>query len=486
MSGWFSSLRGFFGGDGRDRYTETPFQYPQHVYLGKSAVWQNIGGQEAVLYRTTPELKAVINKKAVLFSNGVYKHYKIGRDGKPELIENSPIVDRLENPNVLQSRNEWMEQRMINQCLYGNDYTYALYGTNSALAVAPSAIWNLIPNRMIINRTGLIWKETDINKIVSSYEFQNDGTTANTIFDPKEIFHNKTPNPEDPLIGISPLESLQMPISNIRLSYGFRNVIMADHGALGFITSDGKDQMGPIPMTPEQKKDIERQYSKDYGIKNGQSRVKIIDAVAKWQATTFPTKDLMLFEEISADRQAIINEYGLNTNVFADEKGATYENAREGKKSAYQDSIIPYAEKDCFGLSWLLGLVLKGEWIELDYYHLECLQENEKEKAETLEKKALALSTALKDGVLSKEKYAEIFGVDLAEVNASEAQAAGLMQAQTELRGTVGGLDGIIAINDAVSTGRMDRETGINTLVNYYGYERSIAQTMVTTLIPSL
>lgn len=391
---------------GKDRYTKTPIPQAQSVYLGKSATWQNVNGFETMLYSTTPELKAVIDKKAVLFSNGVYKHYRMSNSGKVELIENSPIVNRLENPNVLQSRNEWMENRVINQCLYGNDYTYALYGSRLA---DPKALWNLIPNRMIINRTGKIWDQLDIKGIISSYEYMNDDYTQNTIFNPRDIFHNKTPNPLDPLVGISPLEALQMPISNIRLAYGYRNVTMDELGALGFITAPKGDSMGPIPLTEEDRLQISKEYSKNYGIHEKQARIKIVNTPVEFIKTSPATKDMMLFEEITADKMAIIDEYGLNVNVFSSEKGSTYENAREGKKSAYQDSIIPYAEKDCFGLSVLLGLIEKVEWIELDYSHLECLQEDQVKKAEALQKKAFAYSKLKETGDFTSDNMRKIF-----------------------------------------------------------------------------
>jgi hypothetical protein len=66
------------------------------------------------------------------------------------------------------------------------------------------------------------------------------------------------------------------------------------------------------------------------------------------------------------------------------------------------------------------------------------------------------------------------------KIDAATAQAAGLAQAQTQLRGTVGGLDGIISLNTAVSMGQMERQTAINTLVNYYGYSETIAAAMIT------
>jgi hypothetical protein len=41
-------------------------------------------------------------------------------------------------------------------------------------------------------------------------------------------------------------------------------------------------------------------------------------------------------------------------------------------------------------------------------------------------------------------------------------------------------LDGIIGLNAAVSSGQMDRQTAVNTLVNYYGYDPVTANSMIT------
>ena len=91
----------------------------------------------------------------------------------------------------------------------------------------------------------------------------------------------------------------------------------------------------------------------------------------------------------------------------------------------------------------------------------------------------------LRDGVITQQQYAEEFDIELQKPDRTEAQAAALAQAQTNLKGTVGGLDGIISLNNAVSSGQMDRQTAINTLVNYYGYDPVTANSMITNPIPN-
>jgi hypothetical protein len=126
---------------------------------------------------------------------------------------------------------------------------------------------------------------------------------------------------------------------------------------------------------------------------------------------TFPTKDLMLFEEINDDFLTIIDAYGLNANIFSRQTGSTYENLSEGIKQAYQSTIIPEAEELAMNRSQLFNLISKGEWLELDYSHIAVLQENEREKAEVLEKKANAMKTLSELGIYEVDDLKQIINL---------------------------------------------------------------------------
>jgi hypothetical protein len=125
----------------------------------------------------------------------------------------------------------------------------------------------------------------------------------------------------------------------------------------------------------------------------------------------FPIKDMMTFEEISEDTRSIIDAYNLNEHLFGKDKGTTFANLKDGKKIAYQDGVIPYAENQAEKLTDFFGLRDKNEVIEIDYSHIEALQENEKEKAETGKLKAEAISKLKADG-FSNEEINRILGID--------------------------------------------------------------------------
>lgn len=395
-------------GSGRDSYINTLFRRYQTHYLGVNASPQWVAnGDEANLFETTPELYKVIVTKAMMYSNGVFRHYRMVNGEKQE-VENSEAIQLLENPNPLQSRSEWMMEDSINQDIFGNSFMYGLKPFSTSL---PSVLWNLPPQYMKVKASGKLYRQSKKANIVEKYTLclnnQNDED-----FDTNEILHSKTFNPDNPLVGLSPFVPLKMPISNIREAYALRNVILSKKGAIGILSNEKSDGDGSIPITEKERKDIENQFVENYGSRKGQRSISITNAKVKWTPMTFPTKDLMTFEEISEDTRAIIDAYGLNEYLFGRDKGTTFANLNNGKKIAYQDGIIPFAQNKAEKLTKFFGFDPNREWLEVDYSHIEALQENEKEKADTMRLKADAIQK-LKAAGFENTEIETILGITL-------------------------------------------------------------------------
>jgi phage portal protein BeeE len=376
-----------------ERYVSQPRLYPQPLRLDRTEQWVTVNGQERELYLSTPELRFVIDRLALMFANGLWKL----KDKEGNEIEKSPVITLLENPNVFQSRNEFLFQWFVQRCLYPSTFLYNLKG--SALQDLPSAIWNLSPSRMVVNRTGKIWDQTDIDGIISGYLFKGDGGQNDQPFTTKDIIQFSRPDSDDPLMGISPLHALRMPISNIRASYGYRNTILRKKGAIGAWSSSARDAAGSVPLTPEENKQISNQLTDTYGIDDDKASVVVASSPLSWTPATYPTKDLMLFEEIDADKKAIIDMYGANEFMFTSmAKGAKYDNLQIGEKICYQDTIIPIAEDFAYGLSKRLGLVEQGLYLELCYEHISVLSDDEKAEADVTLTRAQAFQILVQNG----------------------------------------------------------------------------------------
>lgn len=397
---------------GNDRYTQTPGMYQNFLNLfNKSEQWVSIDGKESELLKTTPQLNAVIYRRAEMVANGIWKHY----NAKGEEVENSDVVKLLNRPNPLQSRKEWIIQNDIQKSVYGNSLTYLLRGSSLAL---PSALWNLSPQYVTIDRTGLLFNQTDLKNIVTKYKLKYDGTTGKSQMEmePHEVMHRNIQDIDDPLLGTSPFHALKMPISNIRAAYGFRNVIITEKGALGILSNNSKNSSGAIPLSADERKRIDKEYTRNYGISDKQRKIIMSNASLVWQPMSYPTKEMMLFEEVTDDFRIIIDKYGMDEALFAvggvGNTGTTFENKNMAEKRVYEDTIIPEGEDLANSLTYKLGLEDKGERLELNYSHLAILQEDMVSKTQVQKNKAETAKTMKEsDGLWTDDEIKEVVGL---------------------------------------------------------------------------
>ena len=293
-----------------------------------------------------PHLSLTINEKCKMFANG-------------ELVTDSNyVIDVLSNPNPLQSWESFLKQFILNKSLYGNVFIYKLTagGNIKQLWILPS---NLVEVEFSGKFYNQIKKENIINKFYLNYN------NKKIEFNPKDIIFI----PDNPLflLGDSKIDALKLPISNIISALKSRNVIINDRGAMGILSNNSKDADGGIPLSDSERRKIEESIRREYGINDGQSRILVTNAALSWQPITFPTKDLMLFEEIEDDFATIIATYGLDRDIFPSTKGATYENKKQALKNTYQNTIQPEADELANMLSAEFGseIIINYDWLPI-------------------------------------------------------------------------------------------------------------------------
>lgn len=396
-----------FLGGGTDRFTRTPVMDLDWLRRITSKTyqeqWVTVSGKELDLVRTTAELSIVIGRKASMFSNGRFliKDYKTGEE-----IENHPFLKVLENPNAIQDRNLLLQTYSQSMDVYGNYFMYANKG--SRLSEFPSTLVSLPTEKVVINRKGQTYKAIELTDLIKNYIVKHDGFEDET-FEVDEIIHFKNVNLRDDVLGESPLHALQMQISNIRGAMGFRNINITENGGLGVI-SPKDSTMGAIALTPEDKIEIDKQFSQDYGIFSGQARRKYSPKAIDYTPLAYPLKENMLFEEVDDNFKRIIDLLGMNENLFSRSKQSTFTNVLESEKIVYQDTIIPMSENFCFKLNTDLGLFEQGVYVEIDYSHIPSLSTDEKARAETNKLKVDAYISLVTQGFNEKEAR-EIIGL---------------------------------------------------------------------------
>lgn len=447
-----------------------PITYNQ--FLGtKTPVIIDTGNLMEV-YSTVPHLRIAIDKKAEMLSNMEVKLY----DTFGQEVTEHPVLDLFQKPNVMQSTEKFMTQYSVMLNLFANAFIYKNVGMPNSL---PVALWVLPSGDIQVNNTGKLFQQTTIEGVIESYELVSTQQT----FSPSQVLMISQGDAEQYYIGKSKVYTLALPISNILASLKSRNILITERGAIGILSSASKDSDGGVPLGREERERIERQYQRDRGLDSTKGHVVVTNSQLSWQPMTIPVRDLMLFEEIEDDFAAILGAYGLARDLFPSVKGATFENQKEALRTTYQNTIQPEADGLMNSLTSFLGLDRQGLKLVADYSWLPCMKEDEKRLQEIETAKVTALHQQFADGAITIDEYRNELGLMQREATIDNSQEDKVINAQVSLRGTVGGVTGILDINTAVANGTLDKSTATNILINIYGFDQATAQSMITNLV---
>lgn len=345
------------------------------------------------LFNEIPELNQVLNKKASMFSNGVFKLQDIAT-GQP--VNDIELMKLLENPSVLESQNSFLKTYSIQFDCYGNQFIYK--NKPSRLLKYPKSLINISPYYLTPEFTGKVFDQVKIEDIIKHYKYKENSTEKT--FETKDIIWSKNTDLDNPLVGVSPLKSLRFPLTNTKLAYDYLNIISGDKGAIGILATSNKDGSGVLPMNPVEQTRIENAYRNDYGtgVDNDKKRIIVTGGTVSWQPMTYPTKDLLLMEQIDANKLTIVDHFGLNINLFSS-KSQTFENVRNAIIQTYQDTIIPFADQFTQKLSKELGIP-PNQRLYLDYSHLTILSD----KFKDFNSIVAGLTQAVQGGILDAKQ----------------------------------------------------------------------------------
>ena len=320
------------------------------------------------IFNENPSVNQVIRKKSAMFSNMELK--LVDKEGN---VITDPIFDNfINNINIYQGLNSFLKTYIEQKDVYGNVFIYKNKPSN--IQTYPTSV-NLISARYLKPvLTGKVFDQVSLESVIKNYELYNVNGIINKTFEQDEILWLRNTDIDDPLVGVSPLKSLKYPITNTKYAYDYLNSISSKKGAIGILSDNNKSPMGGMPLKSEEKAKIENAYIDDYGVEDGKRKVIVTQSALQWQPMTYPTRDLLLLEQIDAYFLTIIDHFGLNVNIFSS-KSQTFENVKNSLIQVYQDTIIPEAYLFCQEFTKFLGLQ-NGQKIVPSFEHVKILQDN--------------------------------------------------------------------------------------------------------------
>lgn len=395
----------------------------QTIFSDGIPVWRDLSTMKYLLdcYRENPVVQAIINIKAEAFANIKFsvKDLKSGEIVPLEdyTSDKSKLHNLISQPNPLQSTFEWLKQYKVNREVFGNGYVYASVPATYEEKFTYrdiNVLNNLPPYCVSPVITGKWLNATEKKEIIKEYRLEK-LVGKPEILPVSTVMHTNNVNilyDEKFVEGTSELLALQAPISNIDKAFESRNVLIRKRGALGAWTSDKKDEaMGSVPLRDDEKEQVQEDFKK-YGLLDDQWQQIITSHPLKWQKTALNVKELMLFEEVESDAIAIANSFGvpeLLAKYYL--KGGTFSNLDASEKRLYDSTIIPESKDFMVALNNFLNTKEHGIQLLGTYDHLNILQENKKEEAETRRTNQETALAAFRIGAITYNDYLNTIGL---------------------------------------------------------------------------
>lgn len=328
-------------------------------------------------------------------------------DGMPYVVDKSNneldneeynhIRKLLDNPNPMQDFSQFLKSVEIYIKLYGFCPLYIVRATQVSPIISMSP---LPPESFRVEGFPTI---TELGRGIKYGKAYVDIDGSNIELEPEEyaIIHDglfDVVNGE--LEFFSPIASLSEHVRNYIGQIKARGSLIINGGGKGIIHGDDTSEFGNLELTPKEKDELNEEFKTKFGLVGQKYQILVTRAKVKWIPLSFDVNQLQLHEEDVACMKDIANAIGINPNLFISD--STFQNQEAVKKSAYQDVIIPDANRIARALTNIL--CPEGAKIKIDYSHVPCLQQDFSASALALKNMALGLETLKNMGLISAKE----------------------------------------------------------------------------------
>lgn len=353
-----------------------------------------------------PVLMTICAIRSALYSQMEIKH--VDKNGK--VIENSPYIKLIQQPNYFQSQNDWLFQQMWFLSTVGTNFILEKKAFTNDV---PKALFNLVPSEIDLNKAYKVDKfivtdkdkkafgertikytldstqyDLKLSELIPLYDLSN-GLTNNSFF-----------TSESRVKGVSKVlqnidENLRSKNKNLKMSQKYLAKNSSDGNEAQILENDRKDIYSKLEVNSTI-------------ITNRNIDVKHLVS---------DMKRLYLDEQFADDANKVLLAFEMNKNVINYfSKDSTFENQNQGLISYIQNSIQTTAKNTMNSLSSQWGLFERGEKLIASYDHLSCMQSVVNDKIKSFTEMQNAIKLAIENqtmDIAAAKKMSDEFKIKL-------------------------------------------------------------------------
>lgn len=301
---------------------------------------------------------------------------------------------------------------------------------------------------------------------------------------PNEVLHIHKPDITfDTNHGFSTLRATRKTWESNNEVWASEASLHKNKGIAGVLYSDGNR-----PMTDTEQKALQEKYDKEFTSTDSFGKVKISTSKLGYVQMGMNPTDLQSIETRLEHLRTICASFNVDSKLFGDSQATTYNNMAEAKRAFIIDAVIPLSKV------LLPSLVQFMSRSFFQSYTMVLDEDTILELQIVIEQKSARLGREVIQGILTSEQARKMLYPELVEeledgegssegntgddgdvLEEDSAAEAANAQAQAALRGSVGGVQGILQIQQSVEAGSTSRESAITILMQIYGFDEPTA-----------
>ena len=318
-------------------------------------------------YETSAPVMGVVNYIAENVGE-VANYFELTRNG--EAVEKHPVLDILRRPNDRFTLRKFLTAWAVNKLLFGDAWVYAprKMGKDGGVNLY------VIPSQRVAVKNG--------NPLFDGIELL--GMASGTIINAENVFESFDYNLDDTsLFGTSKVAAAAYYLSVMEKGIQRQDKTLEEGGATHLITPK-PDAIGSV--MPKDRDEIEK-------LANGKG------SIGKKRALQFPVEvhqlgstpvDLSILESHKEAVTALCFVFRLPVDLYYGQ--AKYENAKEAKKTIYEQNAIPLANEFAEDLLHYLKLDKEGYQLKVNTDHIDVLKDSTSEVLDNLGKMHASLN----------------------------------------------------------------------------------------------
>lgn len=334
----------------------------QYMDMSYKALAEEGYQQNAIAFRCIHMIKQAVASLEV----NLYE-----KDSKGNKIElnNHPILNILNNPNPMQSGDDFIGELVAFFLISGNAFIY-----NASKSDNIKQIYNLKPDDVKVISDKLMPQSYEVDGLTPK-RIDVDQVTGKSF-----ICQIKDFNPLNPWYGQSRLQAAAHSIDTFNAAQKW-NYNLLKNGAK---PSGVINVKGDTPLTIEQYNELKENIERNWQGANNSNKPQILGNL-EWKPMSLSPQDMDFMNNQIMSARYIANAFGVPSQLLNIPESQTFSNYEQANLSFWQDTAIPIANTIYAGLVRWLKHCYKGNYfLEVNEDKITALDPIRKDRAERL------------------------------------------------------------------------------------------------------